>query len=78
MKRGYRVADEVGKQRSIGKFRELAEQGASVQLVLPMLDVMQLVQDGCGQLLREAGLRLMTSVMEEEAAALGWTTPSAG
>ncbi|HEX7774395.1 MAG TPA: hypothetical protein VF435_18365, partial [Pyrinomonadaceae bacterium] len=67
MKRGYRVADEVGKQRSIGKFRELAEQGASVQLVLPLLEVMQLVQDGCGQLLREAGVRLMQLVMEEEA-----------
>lgn len=67
MKRGYRVRDEVGKQRSIGKFRELAEEGTSVQLVLPLLEVMQLVQDGCGQLLREAGLRLMMLVMEEEA-----------
>jgi hypothetical protein len=43
MKREHRVADEVGKQRSIGKFREIAEQGATVQLVLPMLEVMQLV-----------------------------------
>ena len=31
---------------------------------------MQMVQDGCGQLLREAGLRLMQLVMEEEAARL--------
>ena len=67
MKREYRVADELGKQRSIGKFREFAEDGASVQLVLPLLEVMQLVQDGCGQLLREAGVRLMQLVMEEEA-----------
>jgi len=67
MKREYRVADELGKQRSIGKLRELAEEGASVQLVLPLLEVMQMVQDGCGQLLREAGLRLMMLVMEEEA-----------
>lgn len=67
MKRGYRVGDEVGKQRSIRKFREIAEQGAEVQLVLPMVEIMQLVQDGCGQLLREAGLRLMMLVMEEEA-----------
>ncbi len=67
MKRGYRVGDEVGKQRSIRQFREVAAQGATVQLVLPLLEVMQLVQDGCGQLLREAGLRLMMLVMEEEA-----------
>jgi putative transposase len=67
MKREYRVADELGKQRSVRKFQELAEQGASVQLVLPLLEVMQLVQDGCGQLLREAGVRLMQLVMEEEA-----------
>ncbi len=31
MKREYRVADELGKQRSIGKFREFAEDGASVR-----------------------------------------------
>jgi putative transposase len=67
MKREYRVADELGKQRSIGKFRAMAEEGARVQLVLPLAEVMQLVQDGCGQLLREAGLRLMMLVMEEEA-----------
>jgi hypothetical protein len=59
MKRAYRQADELGKQRAIGKFRELAAEGASVQLALPLAEVMQMVQDGCGQLLREAGLRLM-------------------
>ena len=67
MKRGYRQADELGKQRAIGKFRELAAEGTSVQLALPLAEVMQMVQDGCGQLLREAGLRLMMLVMEEEA-----------
>ena len=67
MRRGYQVGDEVGKQRSMRKFREMAEQGAEVQLVLPMVEIMQLVQDGCGELLREAGLRLMTLVMEQEA-----------
>ena len=67
MKREYCQADELGKQRSIGKFRAMAEDGASVQLVLPLAEVMQMVQDGCGQLLREAGLRLMQLVMEEEA-----------
>jgi transposase-like protein len=70
MKREYRQADELGKQRSIGQFRAMAEDGTSVQLVLPLVEVMQLVQDGCGQLLREAGLRLMQLVMEEEAARL--------
>jgi transposase-like protein len=70
MKRAYRQADELGKQRAIGKFRELAAEGASVQLALPLAEVMQMVQDGCGQLLREAGLRLMMLVMEEEAECL--------
>jgi hypothetical protein len=37
-------------------------------MVLPLAEVMQMVQDGCGQLLREAGLRLMMLVMEEEEA----------
>ena len=63
MKRGYRVADELGKQRSIGKFREFTADGASVQLMLPLAEIMQMVQDGCGQLLREAGLRLMMLVI---------------
>lgn len=67
MKKEYRVAEELGKQRAIGKLRAMAEAGASVQLVLPLVEVMQMVQDGCGQLLREAGLRLMKLVMEEEA-----------
>jgi hypothetical protein len=51
MKREYQAGDEVGKQRSLGKFREMAEQGATMQLVLPMVEIMQLVQDGCGELL---------------------------
>ena len=67
MKRAYRQADELGKQRAIGKFRELAAEGASVPLALPLAEVMQMVQDGCGQWLREAGLRLMMLVREEEA-----------
>jgi len=50
MKREYRAADKFGKERSIGGFREMAEDGASVYLVLPPLEVMQLVQDGCSQL----------------------------
>lgn len=67
MKKAYCATDELGKQRSIGKFRAMAAEGASVQMVLPLTEIMQLVQDGCGQLLREAGLRLMMLVMEEEA-----------
>ena len=67
MRRGYQAGDQVGKRRSVRKFREIAEQGTTVQLVLPLVEILQLVQDGCGQLLREAGLRLMMLVMEEEA-----------
>jgi hypothetical protein len=75
MKREYRVADELGKQRSVRKFQELAEQGASLQMVLPLAEVMQMVQDGCGQLLREAELRLMMLVMgRRRSGTIGWTT----
>lgn len=38
-----------------------------MQWVLPLAERVQMVQDGCGQLLREAGLRLMQLLMEEEA-----------
>jgi hypothetical protein len=36
MKREYRVADELEKQRSLGQFRVLAADGAIMQFVLPL------------------------------------------
>ena len=78
MKIGYQAGDEVGKQRSIRKVREIAEQGSTVQLVLPLLEVMQLVQDGCGQLLRRGGLAFDDAGDGRRGGAIGRTMSSAG
>lgn len=56
----------------------VGEQGASVQLMVPLLEVMQLVQDGCGQLLREAALFFDEVGDGRRSGASGGTTSSAG
>ena len=49
------------------QFRRIAtEQNPTVQLILPMAKIAHLLQDGVGQLVRQAGLQLMHLVMEEE------------
>src|ERR1700759_1982601 len=63
MKRRY----QIEQQRAVNEFRQLAaNQNANVQMVLPMADIVGLLQQGVGHLLREAGLALMSLVMEEE------------
>jgi putative transposase len=63
MKRRY----QIDKQRAVNEFRQLAaNQNANIQMVLPMADIVGLLQQGVGHLLREAGLALMSLVMEEE------------
>jgi transposase-like protein len=63
MKRRY----QIEQQRAVNEFRQLAaKQNANVQMVLPMADIVGLLQQGVGHLLREAGLALMSLVMEEE------------
>lgn len=49
------------------QFRQLAtEENPNIQMILPMADIVGMLQDGVGHLLREAGLALMSLVMEEE------------
>lgn len=49
------------------QFRRLAtEENPDIQMVLPMAEIVGLLQEGVGHLLREAGLALMSLVMEEE------------
>ncbi len=66
------------------QFRQLVyEQNPSIQMVFPMAEVVNLLQEGVGYLLREAGLKLMNLVMEEEVPHLAGErheqhTPSAG
>jgi transposase-like protein len=63
MKRRY----QIEKQRAVNEFRELAaKENPTVQMMLPMAEIVGLLQQGVGHLLREAGLALMSLVMEEE------------
>ena len=63
MKKRY----QIEQQRAVQQFRQLAtEENPKVQMILPMADIVGLLQQGVGNLLREAGLALMNLVMEEE------------
>jgi transposase-like protein len=63
MKRQY----QIEKQRAVQQFRRIAtEQNPNIQMILPLADIVGLLQEGVGNLLREAGLALMQTVMEEE------------
>jgi transposase-like protein len=58
---------QIDQQRAVQQFRRLANQeNPGIQMVLPMADIVALLQDGVGHLLRQAGLALMNLVMEEE------------
>src|ERR1700693_3849038 len=64
MKRRY----QIDQQRAVQQFRRLAtEQNPNIQMILPMADIVGLLQEGVGNLLRHAGLELMHLVMDEEA-----------
>ena len=63
MKRRY----QIEKQRAVQQFRRIAtDQNPNIQMILPLADIVGLLQEGVGNLLREAGLALMQTVMEEE------------
>lgn len=63
MKRQY----QIEQQRAVQQFRQLAtEENPNIQMVLPMADIVGMLQDGVGHLLREAGMALMNLVMDEE------------
>jgi putative transposase len=63
MKRQY----QIEQQRAVQQFRRIAtEQNPNIQMILPLADIVGLLQQGVGNLLRETGLALMQTVMEEE------------
>jgi transposase-like protein len=67
MKRQY----QIEQQRAVQQFRRLAtEQNPDIQMVLPLAEIVGLLQQGAGNLLRQAGLALMHLVMEEEVKSL--------
>jgi len=54
MKRRY----QIDQQQAVQQFRRLAtEQNPNIQMILPMADIVGLLQEGVGNLLRHAGLR---------------------
>jgi len=58
---------QIDQQRAVQQFRQMArEQNPNIQMIVPMAEVVGLLQEGVGHLLREAGLALMNLVMEEE------------
>jgi transposase-like protein len=67
MKRRY----QIEQQRAVQQFRRLAtEQNPNIQMVLPLAEIVGLMQQGVGNLLRQAGLALMHLVMDEEVKSL--------
>jgi transposase-like protein len=63
MKKRY----QIEQQRAVQQFRRIAtDQNPNIQMILPLADIVGLLQEGVGNLLREAGLALMQAVMEEE------------
>ena len=67
MKRQY----QIDKQRAVQQFRRIAtEQNPNIQMILPLADIVGLLQEGVGNLLRRAGLELMHLVMDEEVKSL--------
>ena len=63
MKKQY----QIDQQRAVQEFRRLArEENPNLQMIFPMTEVVGLLQEGVGHLMREAGLALMNLVMEEE------------
>jgi putative transposase len=58
---------QIDKQRAVQQFRRYAtETNPNIQMVLPLAEIVGLLQEGVGHLMREAGLLLMMGVMEEE------------
>lgn len=63
MKKPY----QIERQRAVKRFAEMAAEGSrSIQLALPMAEVVGWLQKGVSELMREAGLQLMQLVMEDE------------
>jgi len=58
---------QMEQQRAVQQFRRIAtEQNPNIQMILPLADIVGMLQQGVGNLLRETGLALMQTVMEEE------------
>jgi putative transposase len=58
---------QIGREKAVQAFREQAQQTKeNIQTVLPLQEVVGLLEQGLGQLIRAVGQELMKSVMEAE------------
>ena len=63
MKKPYQIES----QRAVKRLQGMAAEGNPVvQMVLPMADMLGWLREGVGELVRQAGLQLMSLLMEEE------------
>ena len=63
MKKPY----QIEAQRAVKQLEEMAGSGnPAVQMVLPMAEMLGWLRQGVGELIRQAGLQLMSLLMEEE------------
>lgn len=63
MKKPYQIT----KQAAVKRFQKLVEQHRpSVQLIFPMVEIMELVKEGLTNLLRQVGREVIEQVMQEE------------
>ena len=62
MKKRY----QIDQQRAVQQFRRLAtEQNPNIQMALPLAEIVSLLRQGVGNLLRQTGLELMHLVMDD-------------
>jgi transposase-like protein len=58
---------QIDAQRAVQQFQKMAVEGnPAVQLVLPMAEMVGWLRQGVGELIRQAGVQLMTLLMEAE------------
>jgi putative transposase len=58
---------QIDKQRAVQQFRRFAtETNPNIQMVLPLAEIVAMLQAGVGNLVREAGLLLMMGVIDQE------------
>ena len=63
MKKTYQIES----QRAVRQLEQMAQEGnPAVQMVLPMAEMMGWLRKGVGELIRQAGLQLISLMMEEE------------
>lgn len=58
---------QINKQRAVREFQKFSKEvNPTIQTALPLKEIVGMLQEGVGHLMREAGLLLMMGIMEEE------------